>query len=124
MFERMLRKTCVIIRRSEDENNLNAYGDPEIDEDISDPIPCEVQQRRAAGLPSSVEPVSEGEIATTRFSIWLPDDVGPLDTTDAIIFEGQVYELAGDPELATAINERWGFVEATIIKTGKVPEES
>lgn len=114
MFERMLQRTCVIIRRSEDPDNVNEYGDPEIETDVSDPIPCELQQIRTDEDPS------EGEYARTEWTLYLPEGT-ELDTTDQIVLDEQAYELVGEPEDWIGLNARWGFVEAQVMRTGKVP---
>ena len=117
MFERMLQKTCIVVYHSEDDDSYNEYGDPVIDTSESDEIPCEVQQVRTD------EDEDQGETATTTWTFYLPQDT-ELDTTDSIIFEGQVYQLVGEPEEYVGLNSRWGFVEAICKRTGKVPDES
>src|SRR5436190_329455 len=105
MFERMLQKTCTIRHRSEDESDVNEYGDPEITSTETE-APCELQQV------ARDEPAGAGEIAVTEWVLFLPDGT-ELDTTDQVVIDGLVYEVTGEPEEAVSVHNRWGFVEAT-----------
>lgn len=116
MYERMLVRTCVIRHREEDEDNVNEYGDPEI---VTTEIeaPCELQQVE------SDEQELAGEFAESKWNLFLPADTA-IDTTDQVVVDGLIYEVTGEPEASMSLNNRWGFVEATLVRTGKVREES
>lgn len=115
MYERMLQKTCVIRHRVEDENNFNEYGDPEIDTNDVETV-CELQQVETD------EPDLAGEFAKSTWNLFLPVGTA-IDTTDQVIIDGFIYEITGEPEAQGATNNRWGFVEAELVRTGKVEDE-
>lgn len=109
----MLTRTCSIHRHSEDDDDFDEFGNPVVNDDATEDVPCEIQLIRTD------EPPEEGEYARSTWYMWFPTGT-QLDTSDEVELDGYIYALVGDVDEALSINQRWGFVEAVVARSRKV----
>lgn len=104
----LIDRPCTVIRRAEEGESFDQYGDPIVLEDEFETV-CEIQQA------SREEPAGAGEFSRTIWDAWFPFGT-PLDTSDRVEVPGfGVFEVIGDPWPAQ--KGSIAFVEATLIRT-------
>jgi hypothetical protein len=104
----LLNKPCLLVRRS-DSGGEDAHGNPIEDETVTEVL-CEIQQRQRS------EDDDAGELSDTLWTLFLPHGTD-LDTSDAVIVGGLVYEVMGDPWDAVQGSPDMWHVEATVRRT-------
>lgn len=104
----LLDTPCTIVSRS-DEGDTDAHGNPVLTEAISETT-CVLQQRQRD------EPGDAGELSVTLWTLFLPVDT-VLHTDDAVVVDGLVYEVVGDPWNAKEGSPDMWHVEATLRRT-------
>lgn len=104
----LLNQPCTIVSRS-DEGDTDAYGDPILTESAAETT-CVLQQNRRD------EPGEAGELSDTLWTLFLPTGTA-LNTDDAVVVNGKIYELVGEPWDATEGSADMHHVEATLRRT-------
>jgi hypothetical protein len=104
----LLDKPCLIVSRS-DSGSFDAHGNEIPTETTVDTV-CELQQQQR------LEPATEGELSDTRWVLFLPDGTD-IDTSDAVVVDGKVYELVGDPWDARSGSPDMWHIEASVRRT-------
>jgi hypothetical protein len=66
------------------------------------------------------EPAGAGEASVADFRVFLPRDVATLDTGDALVVDGEVYEFTGEPWPVVGRYDEVDHVEADARHTGTV----
>lgn len=111
----LLNRPLTLIRRS-DEGAVDVYGNPEPTETLV-PVVGELQQVRRD------EPGDAGESSDTKWMLFLPAGTD-VTTGDAVVCDGAVYEVVGDPWEAR--NPRTGVashIEASVRRTASASDE-
>lgn len=115
-LETLVNRTCKIVRRLPSDD-YDKYGREIPLEDIVDTV-CELQQQRRD------EPDDQGELSDTRWNLFVKPGTD-LRTGDAVIVDGEEYEMVGDPW--TARNPRTKAVshlECTLRRTAASDDEA
>lgn len=111
----LLNRSLTIVRRS-------ASGDTD---DFGNDIPTEtlvqavgeLQQRQRA------EPGAEGELSDTQWALFLPAGTD-ITTGDAIVCDGEIYELIGDPwQARNPRTQQQSHIECTLRRTTSAGDE-
>lgn len=111
----LLNRELTLVRRT-DEGETDVYGNPAPTEELV-PVVGELQQVRRD------EPDDNGELSDTNWLLILPAGTA-VNTGDALVCDGQLYEVVGDPWQAR--NPRTGVashIEATCRRTGSAGDE-
>ncbi len=115
LIERLNRPVTVLQRTADDD--ADEYGNPIPGETIVDTV-GELQQRRRD------EPGDAGELSATDWLLVLPAGT-PVRTGDAVIVDGQVYELIGDPWIArNPRTQTASHIECTVRRTASTDDEA
>lgn len=85
----LLNRSLTLVRRSTVSGDTDAFGNVIPTETLVDVV-GELQQQRLD------EPAEAGELSDTRWVLFLPAGTD-IDTGDAVIADGQIYEVIGDP---------------------------
>lgn len=108
----LMFRPCTIVRR-EASGSTNAYGD-KIDSETAVSTTCELQQRgRGEG---------EDDVSDTRWLCVLPIDT-EIHSGDAVIVDGETYEVDGEPWRANSGNASMHHVEVTLRRTAGPGDE-
>lgn len=110
MLTDLLSRSMTIVARS-DTGDTDEYGNP-VPTEAATTVLGELQQVRRD------EPGDQGELSDTHWLLILPAGTS-IDTGDAVICDGEIYEVVGDPWPAR--NPRTGaqsHIEATLRRTG------
>lgn len=87
-----------------------------INTEVVEAVVGELQQQRRT------EPLAEGELSDTIWMLFLPAGT-QLSTGDAIVCDGHIYELVGDPwEARNPRTQTASHVEATVRRTETINE--
>jgi hypothetical protein len=112
----LMNRPMVIVRRTAGETT-DAFGN-NVSAEASTPVLGELQQQQRT------EPLAEGELSDTRWIVFLPASTD-LSTGDAIVCDGHIYELVGDPwEVRNPRTQTESHVEATVRRTDTADETS
>ena len=112
----MINRTCTVIRRSES-GSTDDYGNDVATETTSVTV-CELQQLRRD------EKEDSGEVSRDTWTVFFHADED-IETGDAVVVDGQTFELIGDPWEAR--NPRTGVtshIEATARRTAGAEDAS
>lgn len=104
----LLNKPCQLVRRS-DSGDIDAHGG-EIETETVTEVMCDLQQRQRS------EDEESGELSDTLWTLFLPTGTD-IDTSDAVVVGGRVYELVGDPWDAQQGSPDMWHLEATVRRT-------
>ncbi len=111
----LLNRSLTIVRRSP--GSTDGYGGEIAAETLVEAF-GEMQQQRRDEAPA------EGEVSDTRWLLVLPAGTD-IDTGDAVIVDGQVFELVGAPwEARNPRTLAPSHVECTLRRTATADEES
>lgn len=115
MLSTLLNLPCTLIRRTEsgekDEYRNDIPGEQAIE------TACELQQKQRS------EDDDLGETSDTRWLLILPAETD-VATGDAVVIEGLVYEVIGDPWAArNPRTQQHSHVEATVRRTAGAAED-
>lgn len=105
----LINRPMTLIRRAST-GSVDTYGN-DVDGETTVAVLGELQQIQRT------EPVAEGELSDTRWLLFLPAGTA-IDTGDAVICDGEVFEVVGAPWPAR--NPRTGaqnHVEVTLRQT-------
>lgn len=106
----LINRPATILRRTYDEGVTDDYGNA-IGTDEAIETVCEIQQR------ARTEPAGAGELSVTEWLAIFPAGVD-LRTGDAVVVDGAVYELIGDPWAArNPRTQAESHIEATLRRT-------
>lgn len=105
----LIKRPATLIRRS-DSGKTDEFGTP-IQTPTESEVPCALQQRRRD------ERDDQGELAESLWDLFLPYGT-ELDTGDAVVVNGETYELVGEPWNAEEGSQAMWHVEATVRKVG------
>lgn len=111
----LLSRPCALVRRT-DSGSTDDDGNA-IKTEVATQTVCSLQQIRRE------EPGDAGELSITLWDLFLPTGTA-IDTSDAVIVGGDVYEVVGDPWDATEGSARMHHVEATVRKTAGAEDSS
>jgi hypothetical protein len=111
----LLSTTCTIVRRT-DSGATDDDGNA-IKTETPYQTVCSLQQVRRD------EPPASGELSVTLWDLFLPTGTA-IDTSDAVIVDGAVYEVVGQPWDATEGSAGVHHVEATVKKSMGAEESS
>jgi hypothetical protein len=102
----LINRPAKLIRRTVSEDEF----DPAVTTTETD-VDCELQQRKRK------EQDEAGEVSDTEWLLLLPTGTA-VDTGDAIVVEGQKFEVVGDPwEARNPRTKRASHIEATVRRT-------
>ena len=116
MLSALLNRPMMIIRRTAS-GTTDAYG-AAIPTTVEVEVVGELQQQRRD------EPATEGELSDTRWVAFFPAGTN-IDTGDAVICDGESFEVIGDPWAAR--NPRTqveSHLECTLRRTASAGDES
>lgn len=110
----LLNRPMTIVRRSAGAT-ADEFGNI-IDVEVAEDVFGELQQQQRS------EPVAEGELSDTRWILFLPAGT-ELGTGDAIVCDGHIYELVGNPwDVRNPRTQDESHVEATLRRTSTADE--
>lgn len=105
----LINRPCMILRRSAS-GEINDYGD-EIPSVETIAGVCELQQQKRA------EQGDMGEVSDSTWILILPGDT-EIETGDAVVVDGETYELVGEPWAARNPRiQTVSHIEATVRRT-------
>ncbi len=108
-----INQPCTIVTRTAD--TADTYGDITKTETSTASL-CELQPSGSSSSPSESE-VEGGNIGVTKWRLYLEGGVS-LNSDDAIVIDGETYELVGDAEVRR--NSRTGLDEYTVAHVRRV----
>lgn len=109
MLASLINTPCTIVLRSDEDYDEFSEGPPEPTEIETF---CELQQTRRD------EPERQGESSETTWTVFFHADED-VQTADAVIVDGDTYELVGDPwTVRDPFKETTSHIEATARFTG------
>lgn len=86
-------------------------------------IPTETLVDTVGELQQAQRAEHDGELSDTRWTLFLPADT-QISTGDAIVCDGQIYELVGDPwDARNPRTQRQSHIEATLRRTASTDED-
>lgn len=101
----LMNRPCTIVYRDTG-TETDDYGDPVVTETTVE-TSCELQQK------TREEPPLEGETSVTEWNVYFWDISLELYTADALIVDGDTYELVGIPWVADSGSSAVRHIEAT-----------
>lgn len=112
----LLNRPMTIVRRSVG-TTTDEFGNI-IAAEVAEDVYGELQQQQRS------EPVAEGELSDTRWMVFLPAGT-ELGTGDAIVCDGHIYELVGDPwDVRNPRTQLQSHVEASLRRTSTAGEST
>ncbi len=108
-----ISQPCTIITRGV--GTIDQYGDI-VKAETETATLCELQPSGSSSSPSESE-VEGGNIGVTKWRLYLEGGVS-LNADDAILVDGETYELVGDAEVRR--NSRTGLDEYTVAHVRRV----
>lgn len=112
----LLNRPLILVRQ-EPGSEVDDFGN-RISEEVTLEVVGEIQQQRRS------EDDDEGELSDTRWMLFLPAGTD-LDTGDAVICDGEVYEVIGDPwQARNPRTQLASHVEASLRRTSAEHEAS
>lgn len=111
----LLNRPLTLVTRTSD-GTEDDYGNDRPGETQTDVV-GELQQIRRT------EPVEDGELSDTSWMLFLPAGT-VINTGDAVICDGQVYEVVGDPwQARNPRTQVESHIECTLRRTGAAGDE-
>ncbi len=121
-LSQLLNRPMTLVRRS-DSGDVDEFGNDIPDETLV-AIVGELQQGGPTGGGARSEPADHGELSDTRWTLYLPAGT-VINTGDAVICDGQMYELVGDPwDARNPRTQVVSHIEATLRRTASASDET